>query len=61
MLKWHARDVFGNCDAKKKKKKLSGLRTQTVAVNLHLNASSVLIISNYRDNDVLLGGKIKFA
>lgn len=61
MLRWYARDVFRNCDAKKKKKKTLVSGHKTVAGNLRLNANSVLIISNYRDNDVLLRGEIKFA
>lgn len=34
---------------------------ETAAGNLHLNDNGCLIVSNYRDNDVLIGGKIYFA
>lgn len=34
---------------------------ETTAGNLHLNANGFMLISNYWDNDVLIGGKIKFA
>lgn len=34
---------------------------ETTAGNLHLNANGFLILLNYRDNDVVIGGEIKFA
>lgn len=60
-LQGNIKTVCRRCcnDDAKKTTPVSG--HETTAGNLHLNANGFMLISNYWDNDVLIGGKIKFA